>query len=155
SPRWTTINLEPEHPSRTIFPTFNFTPLINYTHSEPTQSLVTRNEMSSFKFPKPECFSGEGDSASIEDFLDSLKLSFIGLESQNMELNLKEKAKILTLQKYLDGEVKQFWGTLKADKKATFEIAANVLEQRFNHPVDDFDEWAQRSQAIGDLNNLS
>ncbi|KAF8436078.1 hypothetical protein BGX38DRAFT_1333135 [Terfezia claveryi] len=99
---------------------------------------------------RPLRFSGEDDTVCIEDFVDILRFSFMGLE-----LAMKERAKVSTLQSYLDGKAKQYWITLKADKKATFDISASILIQRFTRPVDDLDEWAEKSHAIWDLNNLS
>ncbi|KAF8415590.1 hypothetical protein EV426DRAFT_701275 [Tirmania nivea] len=95
---------------------------------------------------RPQRFSGEGDTVCVEDFVDILRFSFMGLDPA-----MEERAKVLTLQSYLDRKAKQYWMTLKA----TFEIAAGVLTQRFTRPVDDLDEWGEKSQAIRDLNNLS
>ena len=51
----------------------------------------------------------------MEDFLDTLEL-FFRLDVIVHEAKRK-RAKVLALQSHLDGKVKQFWLTLKADKK--------------------------------------
>ncbi|RPB27771.1 hypothetical protein L211DRAFT_845790 [Terfezia boudieri ATCC MYA-4762] len=111
--------------------------------------------MSFFLLFRPKRFSGEGNTVCIEDFLDILRFCFMDWDTQNLEPAMKERAKVLTLQSYLDGKAKQYWMTMTADKKTTFEIAAGVLTQRFTRLVDDFDELAEKLQPILDLNNLS
>lgn len=111
-------------------------------------------EMAYVHLFKPENFSGEKNTIQVEDFLDTLELSFPCLDSIT-DAAKKERAKVLALQSHLEGEAKQFWVTLKADKKASFEAASNALKQRFQVQNTGLEEWAEKAQAISNLNNLS
>lgn len=79
---------------------------------------------------KPERFSGEKNTLAVDDFLDTLEMSFSCLESITDPVK-QERAKVLALQGHLDGKARAFWMTLRADRKATFVLASEALKQRF------------------------
>ncbi|KAF8432279.1 hypothetical protein BGX38DRAFT_1334080 [Terfezia claveryi] len=78
-----------------------------------------------------------------------LELTFPCFESIPDVAKREERTKVLTL--YSQGPALL---TLKADKKATFVAASDALKQRFSAQIEDLDEWAEKAQAITDLNNL-
>jgi len=103
---------------------------------------------------KPERFSGEKNTIGVTDFLNSLEVAFTCLEPMQ-DAGQKEKAKVVVLQGRLDGKAKQFWLSLRAEKKATFNTASEALKSKFPDRVDDHQEWVIKSKAISDLNNLA
>jgi len=129
-----------------------------HTHSRPPpQTPLTPPQpvdMASYAhLLKLERFSGEEDSVAVTDFLDTLELTFTCLESIQDPIK-RERAKVLTLQGHLEGKARQFWLSLRAEKKATFLTASEALKSKFPERVDDYREWAIKYKAISDLNNL-
>ena len=101
----------------------------------------------------PIRFDG-GETADVEDFLDTLELSFPLLDNQVAEAK-RDRAKVLALQSLLDGKAREFWNTLQRDKNATFELTATTLRQRFPaKSEDDASEWTVRLQAVTDMGEL-
>jgi len=62
---------------------------------------------------------------------------------------------VLILQGYLEGKALQFWLTLAAEKKATFELAAEALKQRFPSCNDTLRVWTAKAKAISEMNTLT
>ncbi|RPB26537.1 hypothetical protein L211DRAFT_847168 [Terfezia boudieri ATCC MYA-4762] len=92
---------------------------------------------------KPEQFSGEKNTIGVEDFLDSLDLSFSCLDAIADETK-REKAKLLTLQ-----------GHLEADKKVNFALAANTLRQCFPTRNDAMGAWSAKARVVVEMNVLT
>jgi len=61
--------------------------------------------MSLLQLIKPERFSGDHNTVNVEDFLDTLELSFSCPDGIVNEAK-KERAKVLALQNHLDGKAK-------------------------------------------------
>ena len=89
------------------------------------------NEMGVFQLIKPEPFSGERGSANVDDFLDTLELTFPYLERQVVDPGRRERAKVLALQSHLEGKAKAFLIALRPASKTTYVLAAAALHQRF------------------------
>ena len=62
---------------------------------------------------------------------------------------------MLALQSLLEGKAKQFWMTLRADKRSSYTGAKDALKQRFPTHTDDSREWASKARAICEMNTLS
>lgn len=133
-----------------IIPTLPDIPVI----TAPPNIMANRlADLSWMALIKPEEFSGEKLTVDIQDFLDTLEMSFPLLENQIADPVRLERAKVLTLQSHLIGKAKQFWVSLRASQKATYELAATALRTRF--PVRDARTGlSQKSQAIAEMNSL-
>lgn len=103
---------------------------------------------------KPERFSGEKNSIGIEDFLDTLEMSLSCLDAVVDEAK-RERAKVLALQSHLDGKAKSYWLTLRAEKKATFALAAAALKLRFPARNDEMGGWAEKARSISEMNTMT
>ena len=102
---------------------------------------------------KPERFSGEKNTIGVTDFLNSLEVAFTCLESMQ-DTTQKEQAKVVILQGHLDGKAKQFWLSLRSDKKATFELASQALKRRFPTYEDSLGDWEEKVKAVSEMNML-
>ena len=102
---------------------------------------------------KPPRFSGEANTLNVEDFLGAIELSFPSLDRQFADGPLRERARGLTLQSYLDGPARQYWFSLKADVRASYTETAAALRLRFPDE-NEADGESARDQAIADLTNL-
>ena len=89
-----------------INPSESNTPIPLYTAEESVTMAGYGNEMGMFQLIKPEPFSGERGSANVDDFLDTLELTFPYLERQVINPDRRERAKVLTLQGHLEGKAK-------------------------------------------------
>ena len=103
---------------------------------------------------KPERFSGEKNTIGVEDFLATLEISF-GLLEDITDLLKRERAKVLILQGHLDGKAKQFWLTLRTNKKTTFELASEALRQRFPKRNNSLEGWAETVRPISEMSVLT
>ena len=75
-----------------------------------------------------------------EDFLELLEIFLEELDTQISDVARRERIKVLALLTHLEGKARQFWITLKADKKTTYNAAARALKQRFRTQFDE-DYW--------------
>lgn len=107
-----------------------------------------------FQVVKPVRFSGEVNTVGVVDFLDALETLFPYIERE-YEAARWERMKALTIQGYLEGPALQFWLSLAATTKATYEAAAGALRQRFSDELDDDEEFSNEEQAVIDMNNLT
>lgn len=64
---------------------------------EPVTMAVNANEMGVFQLIRPEPLSGERGSANVDDFLDTLELTFPYLERQVVDPGRRERDKVLAL----------------------------------------------------------
>ena len=64
---------------------------------EPVIMAVNANEMEVFQLIRLEPFSGERGSANVDDFLDTVELTFPYLERQVLDPGRRERAKVLAL----------------------------------------------------------
>ena len=98
----------------------------------------------------PVRFDG-GDAVDVEDFLDTLELSFPMLDQQ-VAAEKRERVRVLALQGLLDDKAREFWSSLRREKKATFQLAAAALRERFPPDrEDDASEWTVKLRAWGSL----
>jgi len=102
---------------------------------------------------KPERFSGEKNTIGVTDFLKSLQVAFACLEPMQ-DAEQKETAKVVILQGHLDGKAKQFWLSLRSDKKVTFELASQALKRKFPTYEDDLGDWEEKVKAVSEMNML-
>ena len=84
---------------------------------EPIIMAVNANEMGVFQLIRPEPFSRERGSANVDDFLDTLELTFLYLERQVVDPGRRERAKVLALQSHLEGKAKAFLIALRPASK--------------------------------------
>ena len=109
----------------------NDIPIPLYIVAEPVTMAAEGNEMGVFQLIKPEPFSGERGSTNVDDFLDTLELTFPYLEHQVVDLGRRERAKVLTLQNHLEDKAKAFLIALRPASKTTYALATAALRQRF------------------------
>ena len=107
-----------------------------------------------FQVVRPVRFSGEVNTVGVVDFLDVLETLFPYIERQ-YEAARWGRMKALTIQGYLEGPALQFWLSLPAATKATYDAAAGALRQRFSDELDDDEEFSNEEQAVIDMNNLT
>ena len=101
----------------------------------------------------PIRFDG-GETVDVEDFLDTLELSFPMLD-QHVAAEKRERVRVLALQGLLDGKARKFWSSLRREKKATFQLAAAALRERFPPDrEDDASEWTVKLRAWAEMGEL-
>ena len=71
---------------------------------------------------KQENFTGEKGTIGVDDFLDTMEITLMGIERHIPE-GRREQAKVLSLQSHLEGKAKTFWMSLRAESKATYVLA--------------------------------
>ena len=75
------------------------------------------NEMWMFQLIRSEPFSGDRGSAYVDDFLDTLELTFLYPEYQVADTDKRQRAKMFTLQSHLEGKAKAFLIALRPASK--------------------------------------
>jgi len=101
----------------------------------------------------PEIISGKAPCASARPSSSTTSVLLGSLE--------RERAKVLVLQHYLDGQAEQFWLSMKPDVKATYATASEALKRRFperrvrllDEPEED-DGLLAKEQAVSTMNDL-
>src|SRR5258705_1765606 len=88
-------------------------------------------------------FTGEGGE-DVEEFLESVRLSFVPYEVYYRDDQVREKARLLYLSSRLEGKTKKWWKRVDREKRDTWEKATAMMIAEFDiEEEEDITEWTR------------
>lgn len=97
---------------------------------------------------KPIQFTGEKGGVTVDQFIDTLELTFMMMESSFPTPDRLARAQLLAFQNLLDGKAKQWWYThATAANKASYAAAVAALRTRFPTDVQAHAEELEKAMA--------